>query len=65
VPRLIPATGLIGAPLLLGVTFATMFGLTEHGSAWWILAAPIFCWELSLGVYLVVRGFKPTPITAG
>ena len=65
VPRVIPATGLIGAPLLLAVTIATIFGLTEHGSAWWIVAAPIFVWELSLGVYLVVKGFKPAPIIAG
>ncbi len=65
VPRVIPAIGLIGAPMILAVTFATMFGLTHHGSAWWILAAPIFVWELSLGVYLVVKGFKPSPITAG
>jgi hypothetical protein len=65
VPRVIPALGLIGAPLLLAVTIATMFGLTEHGSAWWIAAAPIFFWELSLGLYLVIKGFKPSPITAG
>ena len=65
VPRVIPAIGLIGAPLILAVTFATMFGLTEHGSPWWVLAAPIFVWELSLGVYLVVKGFRPSPITAG
>lgn len=65
VPRVIPAIGLIGSPLLLAVTFATMFGITEHGSAWWILAAPIFVWELSLGLYLVIKGFKPSPITAG
>ncbi len=65
VPRVIPMLGLIGAPLLLAVTFATMFGLTEHGSAWWIVVAPIFVWELSLGVYLVVKGFKPSPVTAG
>lgn len=65
VPRVIPVMGLIGSPLLLAVTFATMFGLTEHGSAWWILVAPIFVWELSLGVYLIVKGFKPSPITAG
>ncbi len=65
VPRVIPVTGLIGAPLILAVTFATMFGLTEHGSAWWVMAAPIFVWELSLGIYLVVKGFKPSPITAG
>jgi hypothetical protein len=65
VPRVIPAMGLVGAPLLLAVTIATIFGLTDHGSAWWIVVAPIFFWELSLGVYLVVKGFKPSPITAG
>ncbi len=64
VPRVIPAMGLVGAPLLLGVTIATMLGLTEHGSSWWLVVAPIFFWELSLGIYLVVRGFKPSPITA-
>ena len=63
VPRMIPALGLMGAPLLLAVTFATMFGLTQHGSMWWVLAAPIFVWELSLGLSLVVKGFKPSPVT--
>ena len=29
-----------------------------------IATAPIFVWELSLGVWLVVKGFKPSPITA-
>ena len=24
---------------------------------------PVALWELSLGVYLVVKGFKPSPIT--
>jgi Domain of unknown function (DUF4386) len=64
VPRILPTMGLIGAPLLLAVTIATMFGLTEHGSVWWVVAAPIFVWELSLGLYLVIKGFKPSPITA-
>jgi hypothetical protein len=65
VPRVIPLMGLIGSPLLLAVTIATMFGLTDHGSAWWAVAAPIFVWELSLGLYLVIKGFKPSPITEG
>ena len=30
-----------------------------------LAALPIALWEFSLGVYLVVRGFKPSPITAG
>ena len=65
VPRVIPTIGLIGAPLLLAVTVATIFGLTDHGSAWWVVAAPIFVWELSLGIYLIVKGFKPSAVTTG
>jgi hypothetical protein len=61
VPRVIPVLGLIGAPLLLTSTIATMFGLNDLGSAWSAISvAPIFVWELSLGIYLVVKGFKPS-----
>jgi hypothetical protein len=27
--------------------------------------APELVWELSLGIYLMVKGFRPSPITAG
>ena len=64
VPRAIPLMGLVGGPLLLAVTLASMFGLTHHGSAWWAVTVPIFFWELSLGLYLTFKGFKPSPITA-
>ena len=67
VPRVIPVLGLIGAPLLIASVIAGLFGLHEHGSSVWtaIAVAPIFVWELSLGIYLVVKGFKPSPITTG
>jgi uncharacterized protein DUF4386 len=66
VPRLIPAIGLIGAPLLITAVFAALFGGTDQGSSWVALAAlPVAAWELSLGVWLVVKGFRPSPITAG
>ena len=26
---------------------------------------PVAAWELSLGLWLVVKGFKPSPITTG
>ena len=43
-----------------------MFGLIEGGSAWQVVASiPEFFWELGLGVYLIVKGFKPSPLTAG
>jgi hypothetical protein len=66
VPRIIPTLGLIGAPLLLTSVTATFFGLNELTSVWHVIAtAPIFVWELSLGIYLMAKGFKPSPITAG
>lgn len=64
VPRAIPILGLIGGPLLLTVTLASMLGFTHHGSAWWIVAAPVVFWELSLGLYLTFRGFKPAAAAA-
>ena len=66
VPRILPLIGLIGAPLLLFSDIAVMFGLWDRVSApSGILALPIAVWEFSLGVYLVVKGFKPSPILAG
>jgi hypothetical protein len=65
VPRVIPATGLVGAPLLLGASVAAVLGLTEQGSGWFALGAlPVAAWELSVGIYMTVKGFRPTPLTA-
>jgi hypothetical protein len=65
VPRAIPFMGLIGAPLLLASVIGIVFGTHDLDAGLHVLAAvPIFIWELSLGVYLVVKGFKPSPLTA-
>ena len=63
VPRIIPALGLIGAPFLICTVIATLFGGFKLGSPE-LAALPVAAWELSLGVWLVVKGFKPSPITA-
>ena len=66
VPRVIPALGLVGAPLLLASSTATLFGAYSQLSVWSAIATiPIFLWELSLGLWLVVKGFTPSPLTAG
>jgi Domain of unknown function (DUF4386) len=65
VPRMLPVLGLIGAPLLIASTAAMMFDVIERVSAWSALAAlPIALWELSLGIWLVAKGFTSSPITA-
>jgi hypothetical protein len=61
VSRVLPVLGLIGAPLLLVGTIGTMFGAWEPASTpTLILALPIATWEFSLGVYLIVKGFRPS-----
>jgi uncharacterized protein DUF4386 len=68
VPRIIPTIGLIGAPLLLASSTATLFGAYDQVStAAMVGALPIAAWELSLGVWLTVKGFAapPRPGTAG
>jgi len=65
VPRVIPVMGLIGAPLLLAAKIATVYGVNDDSTMWSVIAlAPIFFWELSLGIYLVVRGFRPSAVAA-
>jgi hypothetical protein len=66
VPRFLPVLAFIGAPLLAASTLASMFDLFPQVSGFAALAAlPDALWELLLGIWLVVRGFRPSPITAG
>ncbi|MDT7745936.1 MAG: hypothetical protein QOE59_5014 [Actinomycetota bacterium] len=66
VPRVIPVLGLIGAPLLFASVTATIFGAFGQISPVATIAAlPIAVWEFSLGVWLVIKGFTYSPITAG
>jgi hypothetical protein len=63
VPRVLPSLGLIGAPLHITAVVLTMFGVVDRvGTVTLLAALPIAAWELSLGIYLVVKGFKPAPI---
>lgn len=66
VPRVLPLMGLIGAPILVANTIATMFGVS--GPIFVLTAIgviPIALFEFSLGVWLTFKGFKPAPITSG
>jgi Domain of unknown function (DUF4386) len=61
VPRRMAMLGLIGGPLIIASGTAVLFGAVEPGSGLQVLATvPEFFWELSLGIYLIVKGFKPS-----
>ncbi|MEO6001062.1 MAG: DUF4386 domain-containing protein [Chitinophagaceae bacterium] len=65
VPRILPLIGFIGAALLVAGDIAVLFGLIGQRSPSKALTAiPIALWEFSLGIYLVVKGFKPSLIVA-
>jgi uncharacterized protein DUF4386 len=64
VPRRLAILGLIGGPLIIASGIGVLFGAFEPGSGPQVIAtAPEFVWELGLGIYLVVKGFRPSPLT--
>jgi Domain of unknown function (DUF4386) len=66
VPRGMAMLGLIGGPLVAASGIAVMFDVIERGSTLQGVATiPEFIWELSFGIYLIVKGFRPSPILAG
>ena len=65
VPRGMAILGLIGGPLLLARFVGVLFGVIEPGSVLGsIMVAPEFIWELSLGIWLVVKGFDRSALAS-
>ena len=63
VPQRMAMLGLVGGPLICLSGILVLLGvLDEGGAVQGIATIPEFLWELSLGVWLAVRGFNPSPI---
>jgi hypothetical protein len=63
VPRGMAVLGLVGGPLIIASGVGAMFGVIEAGGAVQTIATiPEFLWELSLGIWPLVRGFNPSAI---
>jgi hypothetical protein len=61
VPRKMAMLGLIGGPLNILSGTLVMFGLADPGGTLQGLATiPEGLWELSLGLYCTVKGFRPS-----
>jgi hypothetical protein len=63
VPRGMALLGLVGGPLIIASGIAVIFGVIEQGGPLQTIAVvPEFLWELSLGIWLTVRGFNPSAV---
>jgi len=61
VPRALSLIGIVGAPILVVGFLAVMFGLIGRLDPLAGLSAlPVFLFELSLGIWLIVKGFNPS-----
>jgi hypothetical protein len=61
VPRILPMVAFVGAPLLLASDVAIFFGVYGRVAPLAGLAVvPVALFELSLGIWLVVKGFSPS-----
>jgi hypothetical protein len=66
VPRPLAMLGLVGGPLIVISGTLVMFHVFEQGGTGQSIATiPEFLWELLLGIWLTVKGFRPSPIISG
>ena len=66
VPRPLTWLGLIGGPLLLVGNLGVLFDWWEQTGVVSLLVAPEFLWELLLGIYATIWGFRrAAPILSG
>ena len=67
VPRAIAVLGLIGGSLIFASGTAVLFGLYEDLSTIGVVAAaPVFAWEVSVAVWMIVKGFRASsPVLIG
>jgi hypothetical protein len=63
VPRRLAMLGLIGGPLICLTGILVVAGAIEpQGAVQTIATIPEFFWVLLLGLYLAVKGFRPSPV---
>jgi len=63
VPRKMSLFGVIGGPLLFLSGMLVVLGVIDQGSAAKaVMAVPEIIWEASLTLYLIFKGFRPSPV---
>jgi Domain of unknown function (DUF4386) len=66
VPPRFALFGLVGGPLVSIVGFLVILGVLPADGLHQVLVAPEFIWELGIGIYLIVKGYRTSsPALAG
>src|SRR6187401_2422207 len=61
VPRQMALLGLVGGALIILSGTLVLFGVADKGGTFQAIATiPEFLWELSLGIYCTLKGFRPS-----
>lgn len=62
VPRFVSVLGLAGGPMIFSCGVLVTLGLFDQISVWGaLLAIPVFTYEMSLAIWLIVKGFNAKP----
>ena len=64
VPRFLSILGMSGAVMVFINALLVLFGIVEQLSSWGILALPIAAFEMTLAVWLLVKGFNETALSS-
>jgi Domain of unknown function (DUF4386) len=65
VPRPLALFGLVGGPLIILSGTLVMFGVDrQHGTVQGLATIPEFIWELGLGIYPLIWGFKQSRVVS-
>jgi hypothetical protein len=62
-PRL-ALLGVIGGPLIFASAIAVLFGVYEQDGLHALFSVPEAAFELAFAIYLIVKGFRPSPVLA-
>ena len=66
VPRGMAMIGLVGGPLaVLGGVGVLLDLWADPSTMLFLFTAAEIVWEFSLSIYLLVRGFRPSPVLSG
>lgn len=65
VPRALTTLGLVGAVFVFVSALLEIFGVIDQVSAWGaVLSLPVAAYEITLAVYLIVKGFRSAALTS-